>query len=310
MLLFLFHKIFCSKNAFFFAICSFLYTFAVKFKWLKVNNKVLFLFSFLLIGYAYVSAQIPVTTPDLQTADSYFFDPTREVKVKEKYAFGVEWRLEAGYAQVQERTKNDSYLDQYLHGGQVGVLVDFLLPVHFSIQTGVIYQFSFATRNPHYRSMLSATTTPEFVKHTSTQHALVIPVRAYYTQKLAKKWRMLFYGGPQMMVTLAYPDKVSHTLSDETCAWLSEQKVYLNDYDRVADGELYRFTIQLGVGGGFEWDRLRLVAGYDFGLNNIVKNKVTDSQHLWDWGWYVRFGVRVGKDRETIIQEKLNLKAL
>ena len=269
-------------------------------------KKILFytLFIFACASYAY--AQTPIQQPDLQTADTYFFDPTREVKKKEKYVFGVEWRVEAGFVQLQERTKNKSYTDQYLYGGQIGAVVDFLLPKHFSIQTGLIYQLGFGKSTPHYRSVDTAAIQAEIVTHRSMQHTLIIPVRAYYTQKLVKKWRMLFYGGPQMMVTLAYPDKLDAQLSEPMIAWAQANNVRYQDYDRVADNELRRFTIQLGVGGGFEWDRLRLVAGYDFGLNNIVKTKQLDSQHLWTWGWYVRFGVRIGKDRETITNEHVN----
>jgi hypothetical protein len=53
--------------------------------------------------------------------------------------------------------------------------------------------------------------------------------------------------------------------------------------------ELIRANIQWGLGGGLEWDRYRLQAGYDFGLNNLIKHPVIDDQQMWQWGWFVSF---------------------
>ena len=148
----------------------------------------------------------------------------------------------------------------------------------------------------------------EVVKHQVTQHTLIIPVRAYYTQKLVKKWRILFYAGPQFQISLAQPDKVTAELSEPMVTFAQDNNLYYQSYDRVGDGRLYRFNVQLGVGGGFEWDLLRLTAGYDFGLNNLVKDKIVAGRqadlHMWEWSWYVRFGVRIGKDRETIMKNE------
>jgi hypothetical protein len=66
----------------------------------------------------------------------------------------------------------------------------------------------------------------------------------------------------------------------------------VKSYDRYAD-ELLRANIQLGVGGGLEWDRYRLQAGYDFGLNNLVRQQQTIPAYLAEWGWYVSFSYRL-----------------
>lgn len=249
-------------------------------------------------------AQDKLRQPDLQTADSYFFDPTREVKAKEPYAFGVEWRIDLGFTQANERSKNSSFPDMYLHGGKLGFTVDFLLPIHFSLQTGLYYGLTFGKNEQHYRSLDVETVQTEYVRHKVTEHTLYIPVRAYYTQKLAKKWRMLFFAGPQFQISLAQPDKVTPNLSEPMIEFAEANQIRYTDYDRVADNQLYRFNVQLGLGGGFEWDRLRLTAGYDFGLNNLVRDKRASYQHMWSWGWFVHFGIRIGKDRATIVAEK------
>lgn len=111
---------------------------------------------------------------------------------------------------------------------------------------------------------------------------------------------MFFYGGPQLVVGLAQPDylDISH-LSDTygnvigTKEMLKNMGVRTENYDRYGVGDLYRCNIQIGVGGGFEWDRYRIVSGYDFGLNNLVKHKYVTKHHMWEWGWYVSFAYKL-----------------
>lgn len=232
-----------------------------------------------------------IKTPDLQTTEGAFFDPTRRVKEKPVYNFGVEWRIEVGYVQNNQRTRNKTYPDTYLHGGRIGFAVDFLLPYHFSLQTGVHYSLA-AGRTTQHWAIAGSTYQEEYQRHDLLEHNLIIPVRAYYTQKLVKSFRMLFYAGPQLQIGLAQRDKIKNNLDAETQTWIESLGVRTETYDRDKE-VLHRVNIQLGVGGGFEYDRYRLTAGYDFGLNNLVRNKQIDTQHMWEWGWHVTFGVRV-----------------
>ena len=94
--------------------------------------------------------------PDLQTADNTFFDPTRKDAKKQDYHFGVEYRLEVGYTQPQQRTDNYTYPDMYLHGMRIGATFTFLLPLHFSMQTGILYSLSFGNNDQHWRSQTAA----------------------------------------------------------------------------------------------------------------------------------------------------------
>jgi hypothetical protein len=47
------------------------------------------------------------------------------------------------------------------------------------------------------------------------------------------------------------------------------------------------------LGGGFEWDRYRLQAGYDFGLNNLQRNTAVPTHKLYEWGWMVAFSYKL-----------------
>ncbi len=236
-----------------------------------------------------VSAQEKTKQPDLQIADNTFFDPTRKEKKKEDYHFEVVYRIEAGYVQSNQRTKNYSAADMFQHGARVGADFDFLLPLNFSLQVGVLYSITYGTQEQHWRSMTAQSVQTEYIKHRVLQHDLTIPMRCYYTIPLWKKLNMFFYTGPQMQIGLAQKDYLQTHLSEPTLQWLQKQGVQTEEYDRYKEGELYRFNIQYGLGGGFEWDKYRIQSGYDFGLNNLIKNKVTSNQHLWEWSWYVSF---------------------
>ena len=273
------------------------------------NRIFLFIVSMMLLLGGNLSAQEGIKQPDLQTADSYFFDPTRDfVKQAEPYKFGVEWRVEAGYNQNWQHSVDTITSFGYLHGGQIGCAVDFLLPMGFSIQTGLYYSLSYGTRQSGYRSVIVPTDTNtvpiEYIGHHIYEHNLIIPVRAYYTCTMAKKWRFFIFAGPQLQIGLSQYDKQVNQLSQETKTFLNSKGVITSSHDRYAAAELNRLNIQFGLGGGFEWDRLRLSAGYDFGLNNLIRSKVASSSHMWEWSWYVRFGVRIGKDRKTIMNDK------
>lgn len=225
--------------------------------------------------------------PDLQTIDDGFFDPTKEEKVKEDYHFGVEYRLEVGYVQNQQRTKNKTYPDMYLHGARVGATFTFLLPQHFSMETGLLYSVA-ANKNDQHYAMAETTDMKQFVSNTIVEHNLVVPVRAFYVIPLWKQLNLFFYAGPQLQIGLAQTDKVKPNLSDQALIEYEKLGVPLTDYDKYAS-ELVRANIQMGLGGGFEWDKYRLQAGYDFGLNNMVRTKLISNQHMWEWGWYVSF---------------------
>ena len=229
--------------------------------------------------------------PAFQIADNSFFDPTRKQEKEEPYTFGVEYRLEVGYTQNNQRTANLTYPNMYLHGARLGATFTFLLPIHFGIQTGLLYTVTYGQTDQHWRSMDAPSVQEEYIRHRVLEHHLTIPVRATYTLALWKKLNLFFYAGPQLHIGLAEKDYLQTHLSVGTEAWLKEQSVPTEPYDRFAD-ELVRANIQMGVGGGLEWDKYRLQAGYDFGLNNLVKNPKQAGQNMSEWGWFASFCYR------------------
>ena len=228
--------------------------------------------------------------PDLYTAEQGFFDPTRKAQ-QEEYKFATPWRLELGYAQLNHRTQDTSAV--YMHGVRLGATVDFVLPRNFSIQTGALLTFTYGRQNQHW-----PISTPEFaqvnvMQHNLLQLQLTIPVRAYYNIKVWKKLNLFFYAGPQLNIGLTNYDVLKTKVDPSTLAWLKEQGVPTTPHDRYVTKELYRTNIQFGLGGGFEWDRYRLQAGYDFGLNNILRTSVLPKQKMNEWGWMCTFSYKL-----------------
>ena len=231
--------------------------------------------------------------PDLQMADNSFFDPTKKKVEEEQYKFGVEYRLEIGYVQHEQRTHKLSYPQLFLHGGRIGATFTFLLPIHFSMQTGLLYTMTYGKNEQHWRSVSTQASQTEIITHRVMEHNLTIPVRMYYTIPLWKKLNLFFYTGPQLHIGLAEKDYLDLDLSDNTRTWLESIGEPTTDYDRMVR-DRFRANIQWGLGGGLEWDCYRLQSGYDFGLNNLARKKeYAPGRYMAEWGWFVSFCYRL-----------------
>ena len=229
--------------------------------------------------------------PAMQIEDNTFFDPTRKETKQQPYEFGVEYRLEVGYVQHQQRVRNISYPDMYLHGVRLGATFTFLLPYNLSMHTGLLYTLLYGRHEQHWRSMDAPSVQQEYITHRVLEHNFTIPVRVYYTIPLWKQLNLFFYTGPQLHIGLAENDYMQAHLSDGTKTWLDGKGIPTEPYDRYAD-EIIRANIQWGLGGGLEWDRYRLQSGYDFGLNNLVHHRQLKGQYMAEWGWFVSFSYR------------------
>ncbi len=237
--------------------------------------------------------------PALQIADNTFFDPTKK-QAEEAYRFGVEYRLEIGYAQHEQRTHELTYPQLFLHGIRVGATFQFLLPMHFSMQTGLLYTMTYGQNEQHWRSTTMQAVQAEVLRHKVLEHNLTIPVRAYYTIPLWKKLNLFFYTGPQLQIGLAEQDNIDAQVSEtkpndriSTKEWLEAQGIPTESYDRMKEDRL-RTNIQWGLGGGLEWDRYRLQSGYDFGLNNLARKvEGQPNRYMSEWGWFISVSFRL-----------------
>lgn len=222
-----------------------------------------------------------------------FFDPTRTEVVEDTYEFGISYHVEGGYSQDHQRMTSDTLSSLYLHGARVGVQAEIALPKHFSVSAGLLYSVLYGVSRQHYHSVDPATAQKEIVNNHIVEHALTIPVRVMYNIPLWKQLSMHFYTGPQLMIGLAQTDYVRADVSDATRAWLTAQGKQMDTYDKYVAKELFRTNIQYGVGGGFTWDCYRIEAGYDFGLNNLIRTPVYSKDRMAEWQWHVSFVYRL-----------------
>lgn len=231
--------------------------------------------------------ELRLKQPDLQTTE--FFDPTKK-KEKEPYQFSTDWRIEAGYVQNDNRNRDTTIY--YQHGMRLGATVDFNLPYRFSIQTGALATLTYGVNKQHWASLTQESAQVEVLNHHIVQLQLTIPARAYYNIKLWKKLNMFFYAGPQLQLGLTNYDIIDNQTSALCTQYIESLNQLTTDHDRYVNMELYRVNVQFGLGGGFEWDRYRLQAGYDFGLNNLLKTPIVPEEKIYEWGWMVAFSYK------------------
>ena len=221
---------------------------------------------------------------------SFFDEPQKKAKLD--YHLTTSWRLIAGYVQDWQNSPDLLYPDMYLHGGKIGVSVDFNLPYNISLQTGLQYALSYGQLSQHWASASAEFAQTEIVDHHVVKHTLNIPIHLYYRQQLYKDLAMVFYGGPQLQAGLYQKDNIKMNLSAPTQKMLEDMGVPTTSYNRN-EKELLPFNLQISVGGGLEWANYRLQAGYDFGLINMVRqyplNHVLQYSYMREWSWNVCF---------------------
>ena len=212
---------------------------------------------------------------------------------KEPYNFSVSYRLNVGYLQDWQHSKNNTYPDMYLHGTKLGITFDFNLPYRFSVQTGLIYSITYGTSNQHWKNVLLNDYEIQTVNHRVLSQQLNIPVFITSDIKLWSKLSLIFYTGPELNIGLAQIDYIKTELNDETKQWLNQNNIKTEKYERYSANELIRPNICYSLGGGLQWDRYRLHAGYTFGLNNLTKTQQTYiKQQMWNWSWNLTFSYR------------------
>ncbi len=236
----------------------------------------------------FAQTELRMKQPDLQTTE--FFDPTAKKEVA-PYQFSTDWRIEAGYVQWDERTLDTTIL--YQHGLRLGATVDFNLPHNFSVQTGALATLTYGLNDQHWRSMDAESVQVEALNNHIVQLQLTIPARVYYKVTLWKELRLFFFAGPQLQFGLTNYDVVDNHTSLAVTQWLESNNIRTTNHDRYVTKDLYRTNIQFGLGGGLEWDRYRLQAGYDFGLNNLLRTTDLPRQKLHEWGWMCTFAYKL-----------------
>lgn len=209
---------------------------------------------------------------------------------KSGYQFEVKYRIAADYIQQWEHSDNKTYPNTYFHGGRIGVEVDFMLPYNLSVHSGLKYALTYGHTNQHFGLADTANSGEQYLNHRILKHTLTIPAQISYEQHLWRKLSMFFFAGPEFSIGLSQHDKITANMADATLNWLKTQNIQTDSYDKYSAKELYRFNLLFDLGGGFQWDKYRLQAGYNFGLLPLVNNSVASTKRqMTDWNWFVGF---------------------
>ncbi len=189
----------------------------------------------------------------------------------------IKYRAELGYGQ-NFLHGNYSVTSSY-HVIKGGVNVEIPLNLGFGVETGLRYSVGFGKRNQVYAHNDTA-------KFSYTGHYIDIPLRANYTLPIFWGLKLFAYAGPTFNIGLVHKENVSLVWSTPDPAPTNPLNYPVaGSYNSYAEN-LNRFNIQLGAGGGLQWRNYRIKSGYDWGLNNLSKDKNRPQRAQ---GWYVAF---------------------
>ncbi len=164
--------------------------------------------------------------------------------------------LQAGYSSSKDAESNSS-----LSGFHVGPTFNLGIQGPISLQYGLLYNY-LTTKNDYW-GLANATT---------TAHRLDLPVRVAASFGIGNGLSAFVFGGPNFNFGLSQTTKVESGIGSVEAS---------NIYSReMSDGKkLYSpFDVQLGVGGGLQYNNFGVKVGYDWGMldrdnsNGVWKN--------------------------------------
>ncbi len=162
----------------------------------------------------------------------------------------------------------------FLNGNQLGFSAIIPLKNNFSLLTGALYTVAYNDKLQGYPSSTE-------VHYYTFGHFADVPLRAMYTLPLSKSVKLFAYAGPNLNIGL------------------SQLEVKTSTYDQISAAttnlytdSLYRVNLQLGAGGGIQWNKVTLKGGYDFGILNLNQ---TTTDKLFQKGWYATLSYEFGE---------------
>jgi len=189
------------------------------------------------------------------------------------------YRVQLGYNNPVRLGNNFS--STYFNGIQLGGTAEYDLKNQVSLLTGVLYNFVYSDKIQGYPNSTAVT-------YTTHGHFLDIPVRLIYTCPLNKNLKIFGFGGPNLNIGLFQNMKITSTQTYPSTSPFYVQPRSVNVYNGSdTDYQLNRLNLQIGLGGGVQWKKYQLKAGYDFGINNLNR---LDTGKLNQNGWYVTIG--------------------
>ena len=183
-------------------------------------------------------------------------------------------RLEVGYNNPSKYGSTVS--TTFFNGLKVGLTTELPLKNNFSLLAGVLY-------NLVYSDKMQIKPGSTFTNYVTYGQFLNVPVHLIYNLPVTKNLNFFGFAGPTVNYGLT---QVQSTFSTYNNATYGISSAYTNLYK----SNLSQLDLQIGVGGGVQWNRYQLKGGYDWGLLNI--NKLTTG-NLYQKGWYISLSVNL-----------------
>lgn len=183
-------------------------------------------------------------------------------------------RLEVGYNNPAQYGSNFS--TTYFNGAKIGLTTELPLQNNFSLLAGVLY-------NMVYADKLAKFPLSTYASYVTYGHFLNVPIHLIYNLPASKNLNFFGFAGPTLNYGLMQVQSTVSTYNNPTYGISSA-------YTDLYKSNLSQLDLQIGLGGGVEFKRYQLKAGYDWGLLNI--NKLSTGS-LNQRGWYVSFAVKL-----------------
>lgn len=183
------------------------------------------------------------------------------------------------------------------NGMYAGIDYDINLVGGLSLQPGLFWSFEYAERN-----LLKV------LKIGLNDHRLTLPVHIKYSFDVADSFKIYAFGGPKLSMGLVsqaslglgldlFDAKVKYDLYsgklNVNSSQVTEKIEDLFDYQFEKGVAMNRFDVQLGLGLGIQlMDHFELKAGYDWGMLNLIRINLTQSDSYKKDFFYVGIGYR------------------
>lgn len=183
-------------------------------------------------------------------------------------------RLEVGYINPSQYGKNFS--TTYFNGISVGLTTELKLKNNLSLLTGVLYNLVYSDKLQEYPSST-------YANNISYGHYLNVPVHLLYTYPLTKDLKLFGFTGLTVNYGLLLKQNTVSTYNNSVYGITS-------GYTDLYQSNLNRLDLKIGVGGGIQFKKYQLKAGYNWGVLNINK---LDTGILNQKGWFITFGINL-----------------
>lgn len=170
--------------------------------------------------------------------------------------------IQAGFSQSKSAATNS----EALNGFHVGPVYNLSIQGPISLQYGLLYNYLTHKNEVTVRGVTG--------KSTTTAHAVDVPVRVAGSFPLTSNVKLYVFGGPNF--NFGVSQKTTGSVSSSIGGGSIESK---NIYElEMANGKkaYSPFDLQLGVGGGIQFNNIGIRVGYDWGMLDRDNHEVSE----------------------------------